>query len=121
MTWVFNPGLGTDGVVTVEVQGTPVSAALLVLAEDVAQLTSAGTTVVVDLDGLVLTSSSAMRGFIAALDRRCSGGDVVLACRRPTGRQLLRRWAAGSIRVVAGGSELALAGAATDGADAPAS
>lgn len=104
MTWAFNPGFRSDGVVTVEVQGTPASAALLVLAEDVAQLASAGTTVVVDLDDLVLTSSSAMRGFIARL-HALGGGDVILSCRRPTGRQLLRRWGAGSIPVVAGGAD----------------
>ena len=108
MTWVFQPGLLDDEVVTVEVVGIPASSALLELAQDVAAHASAGKTVVVDLDGLVLTRPSAMRDFIAQLNRCHAGGEVVLACRRSTGRQLLRRWAAGSIPVV--GADVVSAG-----------
>ena len=105
MTWAFRPGLLDDGSVTVEVEGTPAVSALLQLAEEVAQHAATGTTVIIDLDRLVLTSPSAMRGFIGHLNHRCRPGGAVLACRRSTGRQLLRRWAAGSLPVVAGHAE----------------
>lgn len=100
MTWTTGPATVTGGFVTFVVEGTPVVSSLLRLADHVAECTAAGKTVVVDLDGLVLTSSTAMRTFIAHLNQRCSQANVVLVCRRSTGRRLLRRWAAGSMPVV---------------------
>lgn len=101
MRWSFGSALPGSRVVVI-VEGTSATAPLLGLAEEVAQHTSAGTRIVLDLDGLVLTSSSALRAFVGRLDERGSSARVVLRCSRSTGRQLLRRWVGGSITVVSG-------------------
>lgn len=100
MTWTSRPTPVAGGFVTVVVEGTPVPSALLRLADHVAGRAAAGMTVILDLDGLVLTRSTAMRTFIAHLNERCKEAEVVLVCRRSTGRRLLRRWSAGSMPVV---------------------
>jgi hypothetical protein len=105
MRWTFRPGHHDDVAVTVEVEGITAASSMERLAEEVADQTSAGKVVIIDVDGLVLTSEPAVRELVARLNERCLPGEVVLACRRSTGRRLLRRWTGGSIPVVAGHAE----------------
>lgn len=101
MHWLFGPTAGRPGVVTVHVYGTPEDVPLLRLADALEQHTASGTTVVLDLNGLVLTSAHAMRGFIARVNELGIGPHLVVVCNRSTGRRLLRRWVASSMPVVA--------------------
>lgn len=100
MHWAFRPTPLDLGSVTVEVHGTPAIEALWRLADALEPHTSAGTTVILDLDGLVLTSSRTMRGFIAHLNARGMAPSIVLRCSRSTARKLLRRWAGTSMPIV---------------------
>ncbi|HAS10905.1 MAG TPA: hypothetical protein DCS55_10390 [Acidimicrobiaceae bacterium] len=100
MHWAFRPAPLDLGPVTVEVHGTPAIEALWRLADAIEPHTSAGATVILDLDGLVLTSSRTMRGFIAHLNARGMASNTVLRCSRSTGRKLLRRWAGSSMPIV---------------------
>lgn len=87
-------------VVVFALSGTPAEDLLALFADGVAELTNARHTVVVDLDGLVMTKPSTMRSFLARLVAKSADDRVVLQCTRLTGRKVLRRWTNDDLSII---------------------
>jgi hypothetical protein len=94
-----------DDVVVLSLSGTPAEEVLALLAEGVASITGEGQVVVIDVDALVLSKASVIRGFLADLLDRSPVDHVAFVCERLTGRRILRRW---------GGDDLVIARTLSD-------